>query len=174
MSGVLQALMERRSIRKYTGQPIGEELLRQILQAGLVSESAHNRKAYELLVVRDPAMLKKMVACREGSANHLAGADAAIVVLGKREVDTWLEDSVIVLANMHLAASDLGVGSCIIQGRMRRAADGRSTEEFLRQLLGYPEHLALEGLLALGMPGEERPAYMAEDLPWEKVHRERY
>ena len=55
-----------------------------------------------------------------------------------------------------------------------KAADGRSTEEFLRQLLGYPEHLALEGLLALGMPGEERPAYMAEDLPWEKVHRERY
>ncbi|MBE6939807.1 MAG: nitroreductase [Ruminococcaceae bacterium] len=174
MNEVLQVMMRRRSIRKYTDQPIREESLRQILQAGLVSESAHNRKAYELLVVRDREMLRKMAGCRVGSAKHLEQADAAIVVLGKTEADTWIEDSVIVLANMHLMASALGVGSCIIQGRMRYAADGSSTEAYLRNLLGYPETMPLQGLLALGMPGEERPAYRAEELHWEKVHRERY
>ena len=174
MNDVLQVLMRRRSIRKYTDQPIGEDQLQQILQAGLVSESAHNRKAYELLVVRDREMLKKMSGCRQGSARHLAGADAAIVVLGKPVADTWIEDSVIVLANMHLTAAALGIGSCIIQGRMRYASDGRTTEEYLRELLKYPEDMPLQGMLALGMPAEERPVYRAEDLPWEKVHRETY
>ena len=68
-----------------------------------------------------------------------AGADAAIVVVADPTLaDTWVEDCSIVMANMHLEAAASGVGSCWIQGRLRQAADGRSTHEFVANLLKVP------------------------------------
>ena len=80
----------------------------------------------------------------------LAGAGAAVVVVADEErTDVWIEDCSIVMANMHLMADSLGVGSCWIQGRLREASDGRTTEEYLRQLLGIPENYRLEAMLSL-------------------------
>ncbi|MBE6990010.1 MAG: nitroreductase [Ruminococcaceae bacterium] len=174
MSEVLKALFQRRSVRQYTGEPIAEERMDQILQAALVSESARNQKAYELIVVRDRERLRQMAGCRAYGGRHLAEADAAIVVVGRTDSDTWVEDCVIAMANMHLTADSLGVGSCFIQGRMRLAQDSRSTDDFLRELLGYPEQLQLEGILCLGMPASHPAAYTETDLPYEKIHVERY
>ena len=54
------------------------------------------------------------------------------------------------------------------------ASDGRTAEEFARELLGFPEHLHLEAVLALGMP-ESHPAPAELDaLAWAKVHSERF
>jgi nitroreductase len=101
----------------------------------------------------------------------LAGADAAIVVLGdETKSDVWIEDCSIVMANMHLMASALGVVSCWIQGRNRDAIDGETTEEFLRPILRFPDNYRLEAILALGMPEEETPVRSPESLPFEKVH----
>jgi nitroreductase len=101
----------------------------------------------------------------------LVGADAAIVVLGdETKSDVWVEDCSIVMANMHLMASALGVGSCWIQGRNRDAIDGETTEEFLRPILRFPDNYRLEAILALGMPEEETPVRSPESLPFEKVH----
>ena len=51
----------------------------------------------------------------------LAGADLAVVVVGDEErSDTWTEDCSVVMENMHLMASVLGVGSCWIQIRLRK------------------------------------------------------
>jgi len=175
MPELLNIFETRRSIRKYTGEPIPEDKLQAILSAGLLAASGKNKRPWELILVRDKLTLAKLAKCRVGGTPVIGNADAAVVVLGDtRKTDTTVEDCSIALANMHLMASALGVGSCIIQGRMRYAADGSSTEAYLRNLLGYPETMPLQGLLALGMPGEERPAYRAEELHWEKVHRERY
>ena len=168
---VYEALQHRRSIRSYTGESIPEKKLRMILQAGLMSESGHNKKSYELIVVRDHDALQEMSACRVGCAKMLAAADAAIVVIGDAELsDTWIEDGAVIMANMHLTADDLGVGSCWVQGRLRSAVNGESTEEFLRKLLGFPEKYRLEAILALGMPAEEKPKHVPKNLPAEKIH----
>ena len=78
------------------------------------------------------------------------------------------------MANMHLVASASGVGSCWVQGRMRTAADGRSTQNFVAELLGAPEPWQLEAILSLGMPEDPAEARPFDEALLEKVHRERF
>lgn len=172
---VLAAMARRCSMRKYSGESVPQELLDGILEAGLRSASGRSRRPWELVVVRDRAMLDTLAECRDHGASMLAGADAAIVVVGNPELsDTWVEDCSIVMANMHLAASASGVGSCWIQGRMRQAADGRSTHEFVADLLGIPAPCQLEAILSLGMPEEPAQTRPFDDALLAKVHEERF
>ena len=71
---MVELLQERRSIRRYTGEAVPEESLKQILQAGLLSPSGHNAKPWEFVVVKDRETLDKLSQCREGSAEMLKGA----------------------------------------------------------------------------------------------------
>ena len=104
----------------------------------------------------------------------LKGASCAVVVLGDSEkTDVWTEDCSNVMMNMHLMASALGVGSCWIQGRLRTAG-GVSTEEIVREILGFPDHLKLEAILSLGMPAAQPEARSLDDLPEEKLHWEKF
>lgn len=172
---VLAALTARRSMRKYSGEPVPQELLERVVRAGLLSASGRKRRPWELVIVRDRNTLSKLAECRDSGAAMLAGADAAIVVLGNPEVaDTWIEDCSIIMANMHLEASASGVGSCWIQGRMRTATDGRPTQNYVSELLGIPEPWQLEAILSLGIPAEQPERREFDETLMEKVHKERF
>ncbi len=172
---VLAALTGRRSARKYSGEPVPQELLDRIVRAGLLSVSGRKRRPWELIVVHNHDTLEKLAECRDSGAAMLAGADTAIVVLGNSEVaDTWIEDCSIVMANMHLEASASGVGSCWIQGRMRTADDGRSTQDYVAELLGVPEPWQLEAILSLGMPAEQPEHRKFDETLMKKVHEGRF
>ncbi len=171
---VLDAMARRRSLRRYSGEPIPQALLDRILEAGLRSASGRSRRPWELIVVHDRAMLDDLAECREQGAAMLAGADAAIVVVADPTLaDTWVEDCSIVMANMQLEAAASGVGSCWIQGRLRQAADGRSTHEFVANLLKVPAPYQLEAILSLGMPEAEAPRRPFDEALLGKVHEER-
>lgn len=168
---LLEIMQNRRSVRKYTGEPVPEEKLEMVLQAGLLSASGRQLRPWELIVVRDKGTLRSMSECRVGSAKMLENADAAVVVIADEGLsDVWTEDCSIVMANMHLMADSLGLGSCWIQGRLREAPDGRTTEEYLRECLGFPENYRLEAVLSLGQPGEHAAKRELSSLPIEKVH----
>lgn len=170
MEELLNLFLSRRSVRNYTGEPIPEEQLRAVLAAGLSAASGKNSRPWRLLVVRDRATLDRMAGCRTGAAQMLLKAGAAVVVLGAPEVsDTYAEDCAIVLANMHLMADALGLGSCWIQNRMREASDGRTTEDYLRALLGFPQELRPEAILSLGIPASHPAARTVDELPWDHV-----
>lgn len=172
---LLEIMKNRRSVRTYTGEPVKEEKLEKILQAGLLSASGRAIRPWEFIVVRDKETLKQMAGSRAMGAKMLENADCAVVVLGDEEkTDVWTEDCSIAMANMHLMADSLGVGSCWIQGRLREASDGRTTEEYLRELLGFPEHCRLEAMLSLGMPERHPEPHSAEALRKEKIHREKF
>lgn len=172
---LLEVMRNRRSVRAYTEEPVEEEKLEQILQAGLLSASGRAIRPWEFIVVRDRALLKKMAGARAAGAKMLEQAACAVVVLGDMEkTDVWTEDCSIAMANMHLMADSLGVGSCWIQGRLREASDGRTAEAYLRDLLGYPEHLRLEAVLSLGMPKDHPEAYRLEELSEDKIHWGRF
>lgn len=169
---LLEIMKNRRSVRTYTGEPIPREKLEQVIQAGLLSPSGRAIRPWELIVVRDKETLQQMAGCREGAANMLKGADTAIVVIADPEkTDVWTEDCSIVMAQMHLMADSLGLGSCWIQGRLRTVGD-TTTEDYLRKLLDYPEGYKLEAILSLGMPQNHPAARTLDELPMEKVHTE--
>jgi nitroreductase len=173
---MMETFLNRRSVRSYTGEAVLMEKLNTIIMAGLSSASSRAIRPWDLIVVRDKDKLIEMSGCRlKGSSRMLAGADAAIVVVGDEErSDVWIEDCSVVMANMHLMASALGVGSCWIQGRDREAVDGETTEDFLRRILQFPSESRLLAILSLGMPDEELPARTPESLPFNKVHINKY
>ena len=171
----MELLQKRRSVREYTGEPIPETQLEQILKAGLLAPSSRSRRPWELILVEDKDTLNKMALCRDHGAKMLEHAGAAVVVLTDPEKsDVTVEDASIVMTHMHLTAEILGLGSCWIQSRLRTAADGRSTTEFLRELLGFPEQMQVEAILSVGVPLRHPAPYTEDDLPVEKLHRERY
>ena len=93
MNELLSLLLTRRSVRRYTGDPIPPETLRAVVTAGLLSPSSRNRRPWRLVVVQDRDTLKALSHCRQGSAQMLAGAGAAILVFARpAESDVWTED----------------------------------------------------------------------------------
>lgn len=172
---LLEIMQKRHSVRKYTAEPIADEKLTAVLQAGLLSASGRALKPWELIVVKDKTVLSQMADCRDGAARMLEGAYAAVVVVAdETSSDTWIEDSSIVMSNMHLMADSLGLGSCWIQGRMRKTQDGIPTEDYLRKLLDFPQKYKLEAILSLGMPESHRSSVELSDLPLQKIHYDRF
>ena len=171
----LDLLKHRRSIRQYKEEAVSKEALEAIVEAGLLSPSGRNIRPWELIVVQKKETLEKMSECRVGSAKMLAGASAAIVVIADPEkTDVWTEDCSIVMSNMHNMAHDLGLGSCWIQGRLRMTPNDTTTEDYLRDLLGYPADYRLEATLSLGMPAEEKAQTELSALSADKIHYEKY
>jgi nitroreductase len=78
------------------------------------------------------------------------------------------------MANMHLMADSLGLGSCWVQCRLRGAVDGRSTEEYVRDILHFPETHRLEAILALGVIDTHPAPYTPDQLRMDKVHYETF
>lgn len=172
---LLEVMQNRRSVRKYTNEPVSDEKLTTILQAGLLSASSRSIRPWELIVVRDKAMLGRMAECRVGSAKMLEKADAAIVVVANESMsDVWVEDCSIVMSNMHLMADSLGVGSCWIQGRLRETPQGISSEQYLRECLEFPDEYKLEAILSLGMPQNHAAKLELSELNIEKIHYEKF
>ena len=178
---LLEMLQKRHSIRKYTDANISDQDLQTILQAGLLSASGRAARPWEFIVVRNKETLQKMSESRVGAAKMLANANAAIVVIAdESKTDVWVEDCSIAMSNMHLAASTLGIGSCWIQGRLRTATSADSgtasitTEDYVRDLLGYPADYRLEATLSLGMPAEEKAQTELSALSADKIHYEKY
>ncbi|MBQ7851116.1 MAG: nitroreductase family protein [Clostridia bacterium] len=172
---ILNTILARRSVRQYTAQPIPEDTLNAILYAGLAAASSKNRRPWEFVLVRDRAMLNALGSCRPGASNLLGKCTAAVVVCADAEaVDVWVEDCASAITQMHLAADAMGVGSCWLQVRLRRAEDGRDAADVVRELLGIPSRFGVMAILTLGMP-ESHPAPKAIDelLP-EKIHREHF
>ena len=75
---------------------------------------------------------------------------------------------------MHLMADMLGVGSCWLQVRLRKAADGRDTADVVREALGIPAKYGVMAMLTLGMPESHPAAHTVDELPLEKIHREHF
>ena len=168
---LLELMRTRRSIRKYTDAPVSEENITKILQAGMLSATGKGIRPWEFIVVIDKDVLQKMADCRAGSVKMLKEAPCAIVVLGNEDAsDVWTEDCSAVMSNMHLMAESLGLGSCWIQGRLRKADGGESTEEFCRRLFGVPEGLALEAVLSVGITEKHPNPHLLQEAERGKVH----
>lgn len=173
---MIEKLTKRRSIRKYTDEPIADEKLNTILKAGLLSPTSKNLHPWEFLVVQDKEALNRLADSRQMGADMLKGAAAVIIVMADTTVnDVWVEDCSIAMSNMHLTAADQGVGSCWIQVRCRQSrTPGVTTDKFIKALFGIEEKYAVEAMLSLGMPEKERRPMTLDEKLWDKVHYEKF
>lgn len=152
---LLTLLKSRRSIRRYRSDPVPDEMVEQLLEAGRWAPSASNRQPWDFIVVRDEAI-------RQQVAEHAAfyfikwaqvgEAPLLIVLCGNarnRFYRRFLHEDVgLAGGQIMLQAKALGLGTCWIGALDRKAVAG---------ILKIPEHLEIVGLLTVGFPAEDPP-----------------
>lgn len=119
MNEVIQAIVERRSCKKYQDRVVPEELLDQVLLAGTYAANGMGKQAGKIIVLTKPedvAALERLNARALGNpaAHPFYGAPVVLAVLADRSVPTAVEDGSLVIGNMLLAAHSLGLGACWI------------------------------------------------------------
>ncbi len=171
MENLHDLLINRRSIRKYTDEPLSPEEVKLILEAGLLAPSSKRCTPWEFIAVEDKELLARLAECKSAGAKPIAGAALAVVITADMTVtDTWIEDASIAAILMQLQAADLGLGSCWIQVRNRFGAMDEPAEEFVREALDIPETLGVLCIVTFGHKDEERKPFDEEKMMWEKVH----
>ncbi len=137
MNEAMKVLLERRSCRSYKPDPIPEEILEQILEAGKYAATGMGRQSPVMIAVTDKALrdrLSRMNAAVMGAENDpFYGAPVVIIVLADRSIPTYLYDGSLVMGNLMNAAHALGVGSCWIH-RAKEEFDSEEGREILRSL----------------------------------------
>ncbi|MCX5646921.1 MAG: nitroreductase family protein [Phycisphaerae bacterium] len=172
---MLELLRARRSIRAYTGQAIEPQKVELLKEAVLRSPSSRNLDSWEFIFVEDRERLTKLAVCKPHGADFLADAALGIVVCGdSRASDTWIEDCSIASILVQMVAQSIGLGSCWIQVRNRMSDGQMTSEQYIQALLGSPEHLKIESIIAIGYPAEKREPLSRADLQDAKVHTNAY
>lgn len=148
----LLALMKsRRVCRSFTDEPVRDGHLRQITEAARWATSAGNRHVHKLLIVRDPATIRRVRAVAPGM---LTCPPAMIVILTDSQVaaresvqldkdDANSMDVGTAAMNMMNLAHALGLGSCPVTSFSRSG---------VAVMLDLPDHLRPEWILILGHP----------------------
>ena len=168
---LIEDMLKRRSVRKYTGEKISKDNLEKILQAALLAPTGRNKKPCNFLIVENKETLKKLANAKESGSQMLAHADKAIVVIANTIIsDTWIEDSSIALAYMHLMAASLNVGSCWVQIHLRKTKSGEDSEKAVKDIVGIDDYFRVVGILSLGMPDGEVKPHTLEDIDKSKIH----
>ena len=154
---LIDILKKRKSIRKYTGEDISQDIIDKIIEAGKLAPSGRNKKPVRLILVKDQEILESLSNTRSHGSQLLAGANAAIVVVGDSELsDTWIEDCSIAMMIMQLQATELGIGNCWVQVRGRYLDEtGELTADLIKSKLNIEDKYSVECMLALGMPAED-------------------
>lgn len=166
-----ELLVNRRSIRRYTDQPIDPESVKLLLEAALLAPTSKSSRAWQFVVVEDKETLNQLSQCKEHGAGAIARAPLAIVVaVDPAATDPWIEDASVAASYIQLQAAALGLGSCWIQVRDRFGADGVPAEERVQEILGMPETLPVVCIITVGHKDETRKPVDTSKLLWEKVH----
>lgn len=166
----MQAIMSRRSVRRFVRRPVGQAEVESLLRAAMQAPSAHNKQPWHFVVIRDRASLEAVPRFHP-YARMLPHAELAILICGEparedREA-TLNQDCGAAAQNLLLAAHALGLGAVWVG--IHPAAE---RVESMRSLLGIPTHILPLALIAVGHPAEQ-PAPEDRYRP-ERVRCERW
>ena len=160
---VFSVINARRSVRKFTPEPVPREVLERIVAAGVEAPSGCNMQFRHYIIVDDPAVMDRI----RPASKVLATAPAAIVILmepkGTKYGEFWMQDASAAMENMLLAAVALGYAACWVEGAIRRS------EDLLRKALGVPKRLRVWSLLPVGKAAED-PKRPPKPAPAEITH----
>ena len=167
----IDLLLKRRSVREYSGEDVSKKDLDKILQAGLLAPTSRNRKPCNFLIVENKQTLEKLSKSKKSGAEMLSNSSRAIVVVANSLIsDTWIEDSSIALGYMHLMAASLDIASCWVQIHLRKTADGRNSEQVVKDIIGVDDYFRVVGILALGIAKNEVKPHALEDIDKSRIH----
>ena len=149
----IDGILTRRSIRKYTNKSIPDEVIKELLEAGVSAPSAGNQQPWQFIVIDNREVLDEASQVLP-NGKLLKDANKAILVCGDLNLEThkgyWPIDCSAATQNILLAAHAKGLGACWlgIYPREERV-------ENLKKLFKTPEHIIPFSVVSLGFPDEE-------------------
>lgn len=172
--GLYQLALARRSVRRYTGEPVDAAALEAILKVALTAPCSFGHRPVEFVVVQDAGRMQELAECKSLGGSQIIGAGAVVVVMVKLDRgEFWIEDGAIASSYILLAAEDQGLGACWVHIR-NRTGKRKSSDEEIRELLGIPDGYAVLNLVAIGGKAERKPPYEEGDFDIGKIHYEHY
>ena len=148
---VLEAIMQRRSTRRFSSRTVPDELLKELVKAGALAPSASNLQAWQFYLLTDPALVRRVDLFSPG----LSGNPPVIMAIcsdmeyaakhgsPNSEVYGCIMDASMAAENIMLRAVELGLGTCAIKSY---------NEAAVRKLLKLPPHYRMELLISIGYP----------------------
>lgn len=181
-NAVLQNILNRKSVRKYTGRELSEEQIETLLRAGMAAPSGMNVQPWSFVVVTDREVAARLVSGRVNSM--YTEAPCLIVVCGETTVmrrprgesdaepvavenDNWTADCAAVTENILLAAESMGLGAV-----WTAAYPYEDRYGLIKEVLGLPDNVLPYAVVPVGYPAED-PAPKDKWKP-EKIHRNRW
>jgi nitroreductase len=167
---VIQALMGRRSIRRYTQEPVPDETVKKLLQAAMNAPSAGNGQPWQFIVIRQREILDAVPSIHPYS-QMLREATLAIAVCGDLSLEIykgfWVQDCSAATQNILIAAHGLGLGAVWLgfYPLEDRIAG-------LRRLLSLPEKIVPLSMVSTGWPAERKAPAMRYQP--ERVHYDKW
>ncbi len=155
---VMEAIVKRRSTRRWQKKSVEPEKLQRVLEAGRQAPSANNRQPWRFVVVTDEKLRKQLIAA---ACDQTFVGEAPVVLVGCAvETDRVMTcgqhcypiDVAIAMTSISLAAVTEGLGTCWI---------GAFHEDKVKAILNIPEHVRVVELMPMGYPesapGPARP-----------------
>ena len=157
MNEVMKAILTRRSTRKFTDQPIPEDVLKDLVDAALHAPSGMGKQTWQFTVITNKEMISRLIqtiAEARNTPEYTMYHPTAIILPTNVTDGMWSkEDNACALENIFLAAQSHGVGSVWIN-QMQAINDHPSVRALLTEL-GVPADHSVTGLAALGYPDPE-------------------
>jgi len=167
---VLEAILSRRSIRRYTSEPVTDQEIDILLQAAMAAPSSGNARPWHFIVVRNQETLNEIARCHP-YAGMLPQAKAAILVCADEKLENhpgrWPQDCAAATENILLAAHAQGIGAVWIglYPEIERL-------NAIKKIFNMPETVHPLSLVGLGRPNEKKlPPHRFKP---ERIHNERW
>jgi len=152
MNEVLKTIRNRRTVRRFKSDPVDEEKLQMILEAGRWAPSFSNLQPWKFIVIKDQGLKNALDRAAKESVLHLGinEAPAVILVCVDRRIDPLhaIEAGAAATQNMTLAAHSLGLGAGWI------GIWGTETEASIQNIFKFPETVRIVSLLPVGTSDE--------------------
>ncbi len=166
----MKEIFERRSIRKYQQKPVTDELLEQLVRAGMAAPTAGNQQEWEFIIIDDRVTLDAITEVHPYSS-MLKQASAAIIVCADIDKEIhegyWVQDCAAATQNILLLACHLGLGTCWLGVYPRQPR-----VEGIKRILGLPKNIMPLSAISIGYPAEKKPPSDRFDI--NKIHKNKW
>jgi nitroreductase len=148
----MDAILTRRSIRKYTDQPVSEESVSELLRAAMAAPSAGNQQPWQFVVIRERKTLDQLAVVHPYAAMART-AQVAVAVCGDLSLETnqgyWVQDCAAATENLLIAAEARGLGAVWlgVYPREDRVAS-------IQALLSLPDNVIPLSVVPIGYPAQ--------------------
>jgi nitroreductase len=162
----LDAILSRRSIRKYTRTPVPDQIIKELLTAGMSAPSARNTQSWQFIIINSHKILDEIPKFHPYS-EMLKDASVAFLVCGDKQLEEnegyLVQNCSAVTENILIAAQAKGLGAVWlgIYPRNERIMG-------IRKLLDIPNDFLPISLISIGYPAEDKSREYRYDVS--KIH----